>query len=133
MKEWILIFLFSAAGFVLLLNPSSIEAKASKKQLSGSLNLNTASVEQLDELPSISPKKAEEIVNYRKEHPFKTVEDLDNVKGFTPKSIEKLKAYIAVDGSNSLKVEGKKSSHKKHGAQKSGKKSKKSEPSEKKK
>ncbi len=97
-------------------------AKGSKKQISGQLNLNTASVEQLDQLPGVSPKKAEAIADYRKEHPFKSVSDLDNVKGFSEKSIEKLKPYVSTEGGNSLAVEGGKS--KKGKTQASGKKTK---------
>lgn len=81
-------------------------AKASKKSYSGQLNLNTASVEEIDQLPSISPKKAEAIVEYRKEHPLKSVEDLDNIKGFSPKGIAKLKPYVKTEGSSNFAVEG---------------------------
>ncbi len=84
-------------------------AKASKKQISGQLNLNTASVEQLDQLPSMSAKKAQLIVDYRKDHPFKSVDELDNVKGFSPKGIDKIRTYISIAGGNNLVVEGGKS------------------------
>lgn len=89
--------------------PGLASAKASKKQISGHLNLNTASVEQLHQLPGVSPKKAQAIENYRKEHPFKSVDELDNVQGFSPKSIGKIKPYLGIDGSNNLVVEGGKS------------------------
>ncbi|GEM_PF-1351749 len=84
-------------------------AKASKKQISGQLNLNTASVQQLDQLPSMSAKKAQWIVDYRKDHPFKSVDELDNVKGFSPKGIDKIRSHVNIDGPNSLLVEGGKS------------------------
>ncbi len=96
-------------------------AKGTKKQYSGQLNLNQASKEELDQLPGVSPQKAEAIVEYRKEHPFKSIDELDNVKGFSPKSIEKIKPYLALQGASSLKVEGG-SSGKKSGAGKSHKK-----------
>ena len=89
-------------------------AKSSKKSIGGQLNLNTATKEQFDQLPGISPKKAQAIVDYRKEHPFKKVEDLDEVKGFSSKSIEKLKSYVSIEGSNSLAVEKNEKSKKKH-------------------
>jgi len=99
-----------AIGLVIAgLLPALASAKASKKQVSGQLNLNTASVEQLDQLPSMSPKKAQLIVDYRKDHPFKSVDELDNVKGFSPKGIAKIRSYVATEGGNNLVVEGGKS------------------------
>ncbi len=95
------------------------EAKASKAKVSGQLNLNTATAEQIDQLPSISPKKAQAIVDYRKEHAFKSVDELDSVKGFSPKSIDKLKPYLSTEGANTLSVEKSASKGKK---QSSGKK-----------
>ncbi len=89
--------------------PGLALAKASKKQISGALNLNTATVEQLDQLPSMSAKKAQLIVDYRKDHPFKSVDELDNVKGFSPKGIDKIRSYLNTDGPNNLVVEGGKS------------------------
>lgn len=101
MKKMIAIALVIAA-----LMPGLASAKASKKQISGQLNLNTATVEQLDQLPSMSAKKAQLIVDYRKDKPFKSVDDLDNVKGFSPKGIDKIRAHITIDGANNLVVEG---------------------------
>ncbi len=101
MKKMIAIALVIAA-----LMPGLASAKASKKQVSGQLNLNTATVEQLDQLPSMSAKKAQLIVDYRKDKPFKSVDDLDNVKGFSPKGIDKIRAHISIDGANNLVVEG---------------------------
>jgi len=76
-----------------------------KQKVSGQLNLNLATVEQIDQLPGVSPKKALAIVDYRKQHPYKSVDELDNVKGFSPKSIEKLRPYLLVDGPTTFKVE----------------------------
>ena len=94
-------------GFIALTFLFSVGVQAaSKKSYSGHLNLNTATVEQIDQLPGVSPKKAQLIVDYRKDHPFKTVEELDNVKGFSAKSIEKLKPFVDIQGPNDLVVEG---------------------------
>lgn len=102
MKTKIITFIL-ALGLVL---PTVAMAKASKKKVSGQLNLNTASVEQLDQLPGMSPKKAKAVAEYRKDHPFKSVDELDDVKGFSPKGIEKIKSYVSVKGENNLSVEG---------------------------
>ena len=100
-----LIAVFALIGFTLLASPE-LYAKASKKQVSGKLNLNTASVEQIDQLPGMSPKKAQSVVEYRRTHPFKSVDELDNVKGFSPKTIGKLKPYLVTEGPTNLTVEG---------------------------
>jgi competence protein ComEA len=61
------------------------------------VNINKANVAQLQTLHGIGPSKAAEIIKYRKSHGgFKTVEELDNVKGFGPKTVAKLKKHISV-------------------------------------
>jgi competence protein ComEA len=61
------------------------------------INLNTATVDQLETLPGIGRKTAERIIEYRtKAGGFKRIEDLMNVKGIGEKSFLKLKPLIAV-------------------------------------
>jgi len=61
------------------------------------LNLNAATVDQLETLPGIGRKTAERILEYRtKSGGFKRIEDLMNVKGIGEKSFLKLKPLIAV-------------------------------------
>jgi competence protein ComEA len=61
------------------------------------INLNTATAEQLQTIPGIGPSKSAAIIQYREEHgPFKTVEDLTNVSGIGPKTVEKMKDKIFV-------------------------------------
>lgn len=62
------------------------------------LNLNDASIEQLDALPGIGPAMAERIVAYRDEHgPFKQVEQLDAVKGIGLRTLEKLRPHLILE------------------------------------
>ena len=61
------------------------------------LNLNTATVAQLEALPGIGKSTAERIIEYRqKSGGFKKVEELMNVKGIGEKSFLKLKPLITV-------------------------------------
>lgn len=61
------------------------------------LNLNTATVEQLEALPGIGRKTAERILEQRqKAGGFKKIEDLMSVKGVGEKSFLKLKPMITV-------------------------------------
>lgn len=61
------------------------------------VNINTATAEELVALPGVGPVKAQAIVDHRKAHgPFKTVDDLRNVKGIGAKRMEKLRNDVTV-------------------------------------
>ena len=65
----------------LLMSLLSLFAAASMAM--AAVNLNTATVAELDAVNGIGPSKASAIVEYRnKNGPFKSVDDLQNVKGF---------------------------------------------------
>jgi len=64
----------------------------------GKINLNKATAAELSQLKGIGMKYAERIVEYRdKNGPFKQVEDLLNVQGIGPKTLEKNKDRIIVE------------------------------------
>jgi len=72
------------------------------------ININTATKDELVALPGIGPAKAQAIVDYRKAHgPFKTVEELKDVKGIGAKRFEKLKPELAVSGPSTAKAAAK--------------------------
>jgi len=63
----------------------------------GKININTASVEELDLLPGIGVTYAQRIVDYRNANgPFKSASELENVAGIGPKTFEKIKDWITV-------------------------------------
>ena len=54
------------------------------------LNLNSATEEQLKNIPGIGPSKAKEILNYREQnHGFNSIDDLMKIKGFGKKTDRK--------------------------------------------
>ena len=74
-------------------------------KLQGALNINTATVEELQMLPEIGPAIAKDIVKYRTEKgPFKSIADLDKVKGIGKKKLEAIRPYCVLEGASTLKV-----------------------------
>lgn len=66
------------------------------------VNINTASVEELDAVKTISPAKAKAIVEYRTNNgPFKSLDELKKVKGFGEKSVNKLTGELTVSETGS--------------------------------
>lgn len=62
-----------------------------------SVNLNDATVAQLDVLPGVGPATAAAIVAYRTQHgPFRTVDALSDVHGIGPAKLEQLRPLVTV-------------------------------------
>ena len=75
-----LILIFICSVFVCL--PAGMALATDK------IDINTASLSQLDELTGIGPTYAQRIVDNR---PYSSVDDLDKVKGIGPKTLQKIK------------------------------------------
>ncbi len=71
---------------------------------SSTVNLNTASVEELMSLPGIGQAKANAIIAYRESHAFKAVDELVEVKGIGPKMIERMKERLTVSNNAPVTV-----------------------------
>ena len=63
-----------------------------------SVNLNTASVEELADLPGIGAELARRVVEYREEHgPFAAIEEIMEVSGIGEGKFEGLKERVTVE------------------------------------
>lgn len=60
------------------------------------LDINRAGIAELVGLPGVGPAIAERIVHRRREQPFRTVDDLLEVKGIGPATLEKLRPAVGV-------------------------------------
>ena len=59
------------------------------------LDVNTASADDLTQLPGVGPSLAARIVEYRRQNgPFETIDDLQNVSGIGPSKFEKLASFV---------------------------------------
>ncbi len=72
------------------------------------IDINSATVEQLQNLKYVGPKYAQRIVEYRNSHgPFKKVEDIMNVPGIGTKIFENNKDLIYVSSKAKAKSKNK--------------------------
>lgn len=73
------------------------DARNAKAATSALVNINTATVQELDGLPGIGLHMAQRIVDYRQKNgAFKRVEDLMGVQGIGEKNFQKLKPLITI-------------------------------------
>lgn len=62
------------------------------------VNLNTASVAELDSLPGVGPSTAEAIIAYREDAgPFTTIDEVMNVPGIGPAKFEQMAPFLTLD------------------------------------
>jgi competence ComEA-like helix-hairpin-helix protein len=73
--------------------------RARKAKLNEPIDLNTADALDLERLPGIGPVTAAHMIEYREAHGgFKSVEELDSVAGIGPKKLEALRARVKIAG-----------------------------------
>jgi competence protein ComEA len=71
--------------------------------LEGQININTATVEQLELLPGVGPAMAQKILEYRKNKPFQETNHIVRIKGIGPKTFAKMKQYLTLKGDTTLR------------------------------
>jgi competence ComEA-like helix-hairpin-helix protein len=86
-----LLFLFLS----LICSPAVLGGK--KKPPARPVNINTATSDELQQVPGIGPATAEKILQMRKSYgAFKSVDDLLAIRGLGPKRLEKMRKYLTV-------------------------------------
>ncbi len=66
--------------------------------VSNSVNINTASIDEFENLPHIGRKTAEAILVFREENgPFRRVEHLMLIKGVSEKRFDELRLYLRAE------------------------------------
>jgi competence ComEA-like helix-hairpin-helix protein len=92
---------FIARSRSLLLPVPSVPRNPSGKKstlAARSIDLNTATLDQLMSLPGVGRSTAEKILQYRSEHgPFTDPAELTNVQGIGPKKLEKIEPLVRTD------------------------------------
>jgi endonuclease YncB( thermonuclease family) len=81
----------TVAPQIMTTRPASTPPAATQSAATAKLDANTASEAELIALPNIGPAKAASIIAAR---PFKSADDLRNVKGIGPKIYEKIRPYF---------------------------------------
>lgn len=91
--------LFTVAPQLTAAQPSASTAQAATD---GVVNIQTATVEQLQQLPGIGPSKAEAIVAQRERRAFRRIEDILRVRGIGRSTFRRLRSMLTVDGPTTL-------------------------------
>ncbi len=79
---------------------SGTKGKSGSKSKAGygsKININTAGLEELEEIPGVGPATAQAILDYRTYHGrFEQIEDLRHIKGIGPKKFEQMRQVVTV-------------------------------------
>ncbi len=87
--------LIAALGLCALLAAAG-QAAAAKVAPAAPVDVNTAGIEELTTIPGVGGAKAKAIVDYRRQQPFASTDELTNVKGIGEKMLAKIAPYVTV-------------------------------------
>ena len=89
----------ASKGVPIIIKPSGSSESSSNKLKNpgeGVVNVNTASITELQRLPGVGPSTAQKIIEYRTQNGrLSKPEDMENVKGIGPKKLEKMLPFLA--------------------------------------
>ena len=69
------------------------------------VNINTATKTELESIKGIGPVKAQAIIDYRTAHgSFKSIDELDNVKGIGKSTLGKIRGDVSLSGNAAPKM-----------------------------
>ena len=74
--------------------PANYVPAAQQDYSDGKIRLNSATLEELEELPGVGEVTAQRIVEYRNLHGFNKIEDIMNVKGIGQAKFNKMRPYL---------------------------------------
>jgi len=87
----------SAALILIVILSFSTDSLAKKKPPAHPIDLNTATVKELEQLPDVGPATAKAIVDFRaKGGHFRRVTDLLVIRGISEAKLNKMRPYITV-------------------------------------
>jgi competence protein ComEA len=95
-----------ACALALLATAALAAGAADGPKLVGVVNVNTASVEELQLLPGIGEARAAALVEERKRRGgFKSLDELKEVKGIGDASLARLRPHLRLQGKTTARVE----------------------------
>ena len=91
-------YIIPKIGEVLEVQENTMAENSETKENSSKININKATIEELDSLPGVGEATANKIVNYRDENgEFKSIEEIKNVNGIGDKKFQDMKDLIIVN------------------------------------